>query len=263
MTVQAKTSAKDIADVLRKSLRIEPSQAAIYKAKNTLLGNHDEELRNQVLCLPAYFARLQAADVDSIAIMEPSAPAADWTEGKVDFKRCFVAPGPARAAQPYCRPIIALDGTFLKGKVKLVLLLAATFDANDSLIILAWALVHSESTNSWSWFIEHLKAAFPLAKSGVMTIISDRDKGLMNAVENLIPNAQHAYCCYHLAANLKKHHGAATQPFFWRCVYATTKTEFDRHLANLRARSDAAANYLCAPEQAHHHWATYAFLGRR
>ncbi|KAE8224402.1 hypothetical protein CF319_g2690 [Tilletia indica] len=53
MTVQAKTSAKDIADVLRKSLRIEPSQAAIYKAKNTLLGNHDEELRNQVLCLPA------------------------------------------------------------------------------------------------------------------------------------------------------------------------------------------------------------------
>ncbi|KAE8217014.1 hypothetical protein CF326_g9602 [Tilletia indica] len=132
MTVEAKISAKDIADVLRKSLRIEPSQAATYKAKNTLLGNRAITTRSCVIRSFVYRHTSQdfklRMSIASRLWREPSAPAADWTEGKVDFKRCFVAPGPARADQPYCRPIVALDGTFLKGKVKLVLLLAATLD---------------------------------------------------------------------------------------------------------------------------------------
>ncbi|CAD6985950.1 unnamed protein product, partial [Tilletia controversa] len=231
--------------------------------KKGLLGCHDEELRNQVRYLPAYFAKLKSADAGTIAVMEPDLSVAEESHQSVAFKRCFVAPAPARFAFPYCRPIIALDGTFLKGKVKLVLLLAATFDANDSLIILAWALVPSESTSSWTWFIRNLKTAFPRVESKLMTVVSDRDKGLMAAVDDQLPDVSHAYCCYHLAANLKKHHGASTQPLFWRCVYAMTKAEFDLAMDQLRVRCKEAADYLCAPEQEHTHWATYAFNNRR
>ncbi|KAE8183396.1 hypothetical protein CF335_g8335 [Tilletia laevis] len=263
MTVKSSTPAKEIADVLRKGLNIEVSLDALYKAKKTLLGCHDEELRNQVLYLPAYFAKLKDADPDTIAVMLPDPSQDSQQDTKTEFKRCFIAPGPARIAFDYCRPIVALDGTFLKGKVKMVLLLAATFDANDSLIILAWALVSSESTSSWSWFIKNLKAAFPRIEKPFTTITSDRDKGLLAAVEDELPEVCHAYCCYHLAANLKKHHGASTQPLFWRCVYATSKQEFDRAMGQLRERCKEAADYLCAPEQAHEHWASYAFPNRR
>ncbi|KAE8233607.1 hypothetical protein CF326_g1353 [Tilletia indica] len=263
MTIKAGTPAKEIADVLRKGLNIEAGLDAIYKAKKTILGCHDEELRNQVRYLPAYFAKLKSADQDTIAVIVPEIPQESQTNTKVEFERCFVAPGPARVAFNYCRPIVALDGTFLKGKVKLVLLLAATFDANDSLVILAWGLVASESTSSWSWFIRHLKAAFPRIEAPVITIVSDRDKGLLAAVDEELPDVSHAYCCYHLAANLKKHHGASTQPLFWRCVYATSESEFNRAMDQIRERCKEAADYLCAPEQDHSHWASYAFKNRR
>ncbi|KAE8237392.1 hypothetical protein A4X13_0g8807 [Tilletia indica] len=261
MTVKADTAAKEIADVLFKNLRINPSLASIYKAKRTLLGGQDDELRAQVRRLPAYLKKLTQVDPGTVTVIEP-APAAN-SEISREFQRCFVAPAAARAAFATCRPLVALDGTFLKGKLKLVLLLAATFDSNDSLIILGWALVKVENIDNWTWFISHLRAAFPALADASTTIVSDRDKGLLNAVSTQLPEAPHAFCCFHLATNLKTRYGASLLPLFWRCVYATTKAEFDIAMGQVRERKKEAAEYLCAPEQAHTHWASYAFLGRR
>ncbi|CAD6983462.1 unnamed protein product [Tilletia controversa] len=259
MTVKGDTSAKEIADVLFKNLRINPTLASIYKAKRTLLGGQDDELRAQVRRLPAYLKKLTTADPGTIAVLEP-ALASDITR---KFERCFVAPAAARAAFATCRPLVALDGTFLKGKIKLVLLLAATFDSNDSLIILGWGLVKVENIDNWTWFISQLLAALPALGESSTTIVSDRDKGLLNAVSTQLPEVPHAFCCFHLATNLKTRYGASLLPLFWRCVYATSKTEFDVAMSQVRERKKEAAEYLCAPEQAHAHWASYVFPGRR
>ncbi|CAD6904631.1 unnamed protein product [Tilletia controversa] len=175
MTVKGDTSAKEIADVLFKNLRINPTLASIYKAKRTLLGGQDDELRAQVRRLPAYLKKLTTADPGTIAVLEP-ALASDITR---KFERCFVAPAAARAAFATCRPLVALDGTFLKGKIKLVLLLAATFDSNDSLIILGWGLVKVENIDNWTWFISQLLAALPALGESSTTIVSDPNSMLV------------------------------------------------------------------------------------
>jgi hypothetical protein len=52
----------------------------------------------------------------------------------------------------HCRPVISVDGTFLTGKYRGVLLIATGVDGEDRLAPLAFALAESENIDSWSWF---------------------------------------------------------------------------------------------------------------
>jgi hypothetical protein len=73
----------------------------------------------------------------------------------------------------------------------MTLLVAVTRDGNNKTLPLAWAIVPGESTEHWSWFLEHLEQAFPVMGSPGLTLISDREKGLKNAVE------EHFLLAYH------------------------------------------------------------------
>ncbi|KAI5661192.1 hypothetical protein M9H77_20515 [Catharanthus roseus] len=51
---------------------------------------------------------------------------------------------------PYCRPVISVDGIHLRGPYKGVLLIASTWDANNHLFPLAFAIIDKESFESWN-----------------------------------------------------------------------------------------------------------------
>ena len=75
-----------------------------------------------------------------------------------------------------CRPIIALDGTFLKGECKGELLSAIGRDADDGMYPIAWAVVDRENTNNWKWFVQWLVKELNLEDGKSLTIISDMQK---------------------------------------------------------------------------------------
>jgi hypothetical protein len=52
--------------------------------------------------------------------------------------------------------------------------------------------------------------------------MSDRDKGLLNAKQVSLLGAWYAYCCWHLAENVKKKFGQKVWQEFWKLVYAQT-----------------------------------------
>ena len=52
-----------------------------------------------------------------------------------------------------CRPIIGLDGCFLKGKYGGELLSVVARDGNDQMIPLAYCVVEVENKEMWSWFL--------------------------------------------------------------------------------------------------------------
>ncbi|XP_014490829.1 sodium/potassium/calcium exchanger 1-like [Vigna radiata var. radiata] len=55
-----------------------------------------------------------------------------------------------------CRPIIGLDGCFLKGKYGRELLTAVGRDGNEQMLPIAYVVVEVENKDGWTWFLELL-----------------------------------------------------------------------------------------------------------
>ncbi|KAL0403718.1 UNVERIFIED_CONTAM: hypothetical protein Sradi_2012600 [Sesamum radiatum] len=90
-----------------------------------------------------------------------------------------------------CRPIIGLDGCFLKGMYKGQLLAAIGRDGNDNIFPIAMAYVEIEKFDNWEWFLNLLLRDIGSHEQRGWAFISDRQKGLLEAVSNLAPNVEH------------------------------------------------------------------------
>ena len=75
--------------------------------------------------------------------------------------------------------MISIDGTYLYGKYKGVLMIAMATDANQKVLPLAFAVVDKESRPSWGWFLKCLRTLIEhvIPDKGIY-IISDRHKGI-------------------------------------------------------------------------------------
>ena len=80
----------------------------------------------------------------------------DTIEGKTYFMRFYMCLKACKDSFFCCRPIIGLDGCFLKGRYGGELLTAIGRDANDQMMPIAWAVVEVENKDTWTWFLELL-----------------------------------------------------------------------------------------------------------
>ncbi|XP_028083876.1 uncharacterized protein LOC114285052 [Camellia sinensis] len=80
----------------------------------------------------------------------------------------------------YCRPVLMLDGTFLKGRHKGCLLATTEKDGNQGLYPLCFAIVDSESYDSWHWFLSKLFVI--LTPGREIAFVTDRHGGLLKAL---------------------------------------------------------------------------------
>jgi hypothetical protein len=103
----------------------------------------------------------------------------------------------------YCRPVVLVDGTFLTGKYRGTLMMAAAVDPENQIVPLAFALAEGENNDSWSWFMRLLRLHV-LGPSRTICLISDRHIGILNAAGEHIdghPPLVHRWCMRHFAAN--------------------------------------------------------------
>ncbi|XP_059434802.1 uncharacterized protein LOC132167790 [Corylus avellana] len=135
------------------------------------------------------------------------------------------------------RPVIEVDGCFLKGPFKGQLLAAVGRDGNNNMYPIAFAVVEAETKDSWTWFLE--------------TLVSDlgvhEGAGLMLALESVLPTADHRICVRHLYANfrdLEGHKGLALKEQLWAAATAYTEHEFTTHMEELKKLSKDAYDYL-------------------
>lgn len=75
-----------------------------------------------------------------------------------------------------CRPVIGLDGCFLKSFCKGQMLCAVGRDGNNHMYPIAWALVDVESTKTWTWFLKLLNQDIGFDEGHGLTFISDQQK---------------------------------------------------------------------------------------
>lgn len=120
------------------------------------------------------------------------------------FKRIYVCIAALKKGwNDGCRPYIGLDGCHLKSVHKGQMLSAVGIDGNNGIYPVAWAIVESETRETWTWFLEFLKVDLDIHHSAHYTFMSDKQKGLEQAITGLFPEATHRHCVRHLHNNFK------------------------------------------------------------
>ncbi|WVY97484.1 hypothetical protein V8G54_029635 [Vigna mungo] len=92
------------------------------------------------------------------------------------------------------RPIVGLDGCFLKTKYGGELLTTVRRDGNEQMLPIAYVVVEVENKESWTWFLEMLIE--DLGGKDVcagITFISDQQKGLLAAFQDLLPGVEQRF----------------------------------------------------------------------
>ncbi|XP_019235650.1 PREDICTED: uncharacterized protein LOC109215978 [Nicotiana attenuata] len=145
----------------------------------------------------------------------------------------------------YCKPVVVVDGTFLKSAYRGTLLIASTQDPAGNILPLAYAIVDSENNASWEWFFARFKDAFG-EKEG-MCIVSDRHEGIENAAATLYPQVPHCVCICHLWNNVKKNYKKnhlLLKDIFFAMAKAYTVEKFDYHMAEVEKIDKRVKDYL-------------------
>lgn len=107
------------------------------------------------------------------------------------FKGLALFPTACTFDWTYMRRLIMLDVAHLSAAFEGVILLATGVDADESTIVLGWAIVKVESMDTWSWFfdlinVEILQVLDASVEEG-LAILSDRQKGLGPAIQKHFP----------------------------------------------------------------------------
>ncbi|KAL8470316.1 hypothetical protein ACS0TY_032966 [Phlomoides rotata] len=148
-----------------------------------------------------------------------------------------------------CRPIIGVDGCWLKGKHGGNLLTAVGVDGNNNLFPVAYAVVDKENGEIWEWFLTILKHdlsiesdKFTFMFDKQKAFMFDKQKGLIQAFESVFPGADHRYCVRHMHNNLKNtgFRGQAFKQIMWRATNSTTEGEFLVRMEEMKVLNEQA-----------------------
>ncbi|KAL4585616.1 hypothetical protein LXL04_010239 [Taraxacum kok-saghyz] len=115
--------------------------------------------------------------------------------------------------------------------------------------------------HSWTWFLQCLQDDLDLYSNSNFTFISDRQKGILQAVSQVFPQAEHRFCLRHIHENMRKFWKTTEyKDHLWKCSAATTVPEFENCMTELSHFDRETFEWLKKiPPQ---HWARSHFSGR-
>ncbi|XP_049381397.1 uncharacterized protein LOC125845958 [Solanum stenotomum] len=191
---------KDMRKDLKDQFNLNASTSKLKRAKRMalqkLLGSFLDDFNR----IEAYANELRLSNPGSDIVINLSKDALE--QGKRKFLRMYIFFNALKLGwKEGLRPFIRLDGTFLKGQCKRQLLVAMTQDSQNCFYPLAWAVVDKETTRTWIWFLQLLNNSLNLKDGQTITFMSDMQKGLINAVKNVLHLSHHRYCVGHIEAN--------------------------------------------------------------
>ncbi|KAG8380974.1 hypothetical protein BUALT_Bualt06G0072200 [Buddleja alternifolia] len=157
-----------------------------------------------------------------------------------------------------CRPIIGLDGCFLKTAYCGQLLVAVGRDGNDNMWPIAIRLVQVENTENWKWFLSELFEDIGHVRG--LVFMTDRQKGLVEAVKTLAPDSEHRYCVRLMYQNFKaKWKDEKLKELVWRAASSATKSDFQMYMqkievADPKVKEDVKTAVEWLREVPQEHW---------
>ncbi|XP_076918968.1 uncharacterized protein LOC143579596 [Bidens hawaiensis] len=217
------TPVKYLQDKIQNKHQIHVSEVKVKRAKKLANDKKDDNFIQQYGMLRAYLEQLVKASPGSHVKIDGE-PCHDPNSPTRQFRRVYICYGATmRGFQMLGREFLGLDGCFMKGPFPGQILISVSIDGNRCIYPVAFALVEAETLNSWTWFLECLIDTLELPTDANFTFISDRQKGLIPALEKVFPRAEHQFCVRHILKNMRKQwHGDVFKNMFLKAVGATS-----------------------------------------
>ncbi|GJZ29922.1 hypothetical protein Tco_0574969 [Tanacetum coccineum] len=229
-------------DDIRQKFMIDVSVGQCKRAKQLALFDHEGGLIEHYAKLYQYRQAILDSNPGSTCTLD----VVESDNGSVSFKRMYICfKGVKDGWLAGCRKVIGLDGCFLKHTCRGELLTAMGRDANNQMYPIAWAVVRVENADNWGWFLHLLHDDLCLNDGTGITIISDSHKGLIDAVNDWLPEAEHRKCTRHIYANFKKKYsGLQYQRLFWAAASCTLEQQFLQIMDQIKLLDANAYDYL-------------------
>ncbi|KAK1553838.1 hypothetical protein Q3G72_004277 [Acer saccharum] len=130
--------------------------------------------------------------------------------------------------------------------------------ANSGLFPLAFCICEKETQDSWEWFLNDLKDFLNCPTNRNLTFMSDRQKGVIAALEIHFPFVHRRYCARHIYANFKlTYKGDHYKKLFWRATRSFNIYDFKSSMEDIGIINPVAKKWL--EEIDPQHWSRFAY----
>ncbi|KAL3694280.1 hypothetical protein R1sor_007931 [Riccia sorocarpa] len=238
VTSNPKIGVGQLRDTFRTEYGRQASYTSTWHGREIVLSHMGGGDAKSFQSIPAVCARLKAVDPNGHVDWEPQPDSRA-------FRRMFVCPSASGRSFPFMRPHVALDACHSKNqRYPSFIMLATCLDGNNNISILAYAIVDRENEENWVWFLIHLRGAMTGIESQEIQYVSDRCKGIINAVRNIFPGASHVHCTIHLQRNVKQRFGTEMEKFFKVLHRCKTEERYKQVLEAITEKNPACGQYL-------------------
>ncbi|KAL6553495.1 hypothetical protein OROGR_007337 [Orobanche gracilis] len=218
-------SVKGFRDEITRELDVNFSKQKAYRARKKALDSINGDPIEQYGLLWDFIAEVKRTNPNSTLLL--------GVDEERRFQTMYVCLGALKQGwKDGCRPVIGVDGCHLMGPHKGVLLTAVGIDANNNIYPITWAVVGNECFDYWDWFLSVLKSDLHLVEQKEYTFISDKQKGLLQALDVHFKESEKRFCVRHLLGNFKRA-GFTCEAYksaLWGAARASTVNSWDRKM---------------------------------
>ncbi|WVY95217.1 hypothetical protein V8G54_034305 [Vigna mungo] len=219
----------DIRDKVTRKWNVGISRNMAFRARAMAKDKIEESFHEQYRRLYDYGHELLKTNPGSTVQIK-----VDNINGEVIFQRFYACLKACKDSNVSCRPIVGLDGCFLKTKYEGELLTTVGRDGNEQMLPIAYVVVEL--------LIEDLGGKDVCAG---ITFISDQQKGLLGAFKDLLLGVEQRFCVRHLYSNFRKTFpGKNLKRLMWRATIATHPQQWEAEMRNIKAINVEAFKYL-------------------
>jgi MULE transposase domain len=155
----------------------------------------------------------------------------------------------------FVRPVMSLDATHLKSKSKGTMYLATVKTGLKKIYTVAISIERAnECYDGWNYFLQHLNIACPLIatnhpleahkRHGYFTFVSDRDKGLVQALKDVFPTNHTTRCSIHIQRNVAAKLSNKVAADICNISKTFSVYQENKMLDNIKESSELAYDYL-------------------
>ncbi|XP_049382689.1 uncharacterized protein LOC125847024 [Solanum stenotomum] len=181
-------------------------------------------------------------------------------DDKGRFKYFFASYGAWIRGFVHMRKVLAVDGTFLRGRYDGVLLSVVAQDTENHVFPVAFCVVDKECDTAYEYFFEKLLDIVP--DTSELCIISDRHPSIEKTLSKFYSEAYHGCCTRHLGENARKNfHCGAFLGHYYHATKAYRRDVFHDHFEQIQIINAEVTDYL--ENVGFHKWSRAYFPGNR